>query len=60
MDVSLHATNMQNNSNLSEYIGAWVFFFAEHWTCLGMPNLTQRILHDLIKASMDFSLYGKK
>ena len=27
--------------------------------CLGMPNHTQQILHDLTKASMDISLYVK-
>ena len=60
MDVLLHATNMQNNSNLSEDIGAlFFFFFCRTLDSLGMPDHTQRILHDIIKVSMDIWLYGK-
>ena len=30
-----------------------ICYFEERWTCPGMPDQTQQILHDLTKASMD-------
>ena len=29
-----------------------LFYFVERWACPGMPDQTQKILHDLTKASM--------
>ena len=36
-----------------------LYYFEEPWTCPGMPDQTQQILHDLTKASMDIQLHAK-
>ena len=35
-------------------------YFGKGSACLGMPDRTQQILHDLTKASMDILLNAKK
>ena len=34
-------------------------YFGERWACPGMPDQTQKMLHDLTKASMDMELHAK-